>query len=155
MYRSIWSCFGVFYRSKYTHKWSKMVHKSLKKWQKPKKLFILGPERPRTVLNVFWECMYFRNLQKCGESFKNNRQFLTDTFECQKFWYIFDNILKMLKFLNFVKIFGKFCKNFGLLETRVIIPDFFRTSKYRETQNTGKVERPKIFRKRSTLTWTS
>ena len=30
-----------------------------RKWSKHKKLFISAPERPRTVLNAFLECMYF------------------------------------------------------------------------------------------------
>ena len=36
-----------------------MTNSSLYKWSKHKKLFISAPERARTVLNAFFECMYF------------------------------------------------------------------------------------------------
>ena len=42
-------------------------------------------------------------------------------------------------------------QNFWTFETGALILDLFRTSKYRETWNTGKVERPNIFGKRMAL----
>ena len=49
---------------KRTQKWSKRPSKPLfdcHNGQKHKKLFFLAPERARTVLNAFLECMYFQN----------------------------------------------------------------------------------------------
>ena len=66
---------------KYTQKWWKMVHKSLKKWPKNKKLIILAPERARTVLNLFLECMYsdvgYVSFRQRPSIFENSSIFLT------------------------------------------------------------------------------
>ena len=84
---------------------------------------------------------------------KNVPEFLAQTVDFQKFRYIFDifdicqkfryNFLDLFLVRIFGKIFGKFRKIFGLVSDFEIPGN----PKYWETQNTGKVERPKIFGK--------
>ena len=145
-----WVCFW--------QKGSKMGHKSLKKWPKHKKLFILAPERARTVLNAFFEWMYLASCTPVyDERFK---------YECQKFQKytgIFKNVENSGIFLTFPgifwyfgNIFARIGKAFTKAESRIKMT-YFQTIFNRQKLTTFTIdfcEIAKIFGKRMALDYT-
>ena len=110
MYRSIQSCFSVFYRSKYPHKWSKMVHKSLKKWPKPVKLFIWAPEHPRTVLNA---CLEFTRVWQTLRVWRTLRIWLSKKSKIYRQFLTFSTFLKIPVYFWHFQHFPVYFKYFG------------------------------------------